>query len=69
MNANSVPECLHVHRGLEHKERMSVIVGVESFAIPTKVLSAEGTAVPLPNDALHVPVAKSESVLKVAQIG
>jgi hypothetical protein len=47
---------------------MGVIVGVESFAIRTKILSAEGTAVPLPNDAQHVPVAKSESMLKIAQI-
>lgn len=63
---NSAPECLHVHGGLEHKEYMSVVVRVDFFAIRAKVFSAEGTAVPLSNDAHHVPIAKGECMLKIA---
>ena len=63
---NSVPECLHVHGGLEHKEYMSVVVRVDFFAIRTKVLSAERTAVPLSNDTHHVPIAKGKCMLEIA---
>jgi hypothetical protein len=63
------PECLHVDRGLEHQEHVSVIVRVEFFAIRTKVLGAEGAAVPLPCNTHHVSVAKSEGMGKVAKIG
>ena len=47
---------------------MSVIVGVEFFAIRAKVLSTEGTAVPLPDNVKQVPVAKREGMGEVAQI-
>ena len=62
----NVPECLHVHWGLEHQEYMSIVVCVEFFTIRTKVLGAEGTTVPLSNNTHHVSVAKGECMLKVA---
>jgi hypothetical protein len=65
---NGAPEFFHVYGGLEHKEDVSVIVGVEFLAIGAKVLRAEGTAVPLSNNAMQVPVAKREGMGKVAQI-
>jgi len=37
---SKMSECLHVHGRLEDKENVSVIVGVEFFAIRTKVFSA-----------------------------
>jgi len=43
-------------------------VGVEFLAFGAKVLSAEGTAVPLSDNAKQVPVAKRERMGKVAQI-
>ena len=63
------PECLHLDGGLEHKENVSVIVGVERFAFPAKVLGAVGTAVPLSDNAYHVPVAKRKAMRKVTKIG
>lgn len=66
MCGTNAPECLHVHGGLEHKEYMSVVVRVEFFAIRTKVLGAERTAVPLSINAHHVSVAKGKCMLKVA---
>ena len=63
--SNSAPECLHVHWGLEHQEYMSVVVRVEFLTIRTKILGAEGTAVPFSNNTHHVSVAKSECMLKV----
>jgi hypothetical protein len=66
---NGAPECFHVDGGLEHKENMSVIVGVERFAIRAKILGAEGAAVPLSDNAHHVPVAKRKAMSKVAKIG
>jgi hypothetical protein len=65
---NGAPEFFHVYGGLEHKEDVSVVVGVEFLAIGTKVLSAKGTAVPLSDNAKQVPVAKREGMGKVAQI-
>jgi hypothetical protein len=65
---NGAPESLHVYWGLEHKEDVSVVVGVEFLAFGTKVLSAKGTAVPLSDNAKQVPVAKREGMGKVAQI-
>jgi quinolinate synthase len=65
---NGAPEFLHVYWGLEHKEDVSVVVGVEFLAIGAKVLSAEGTAVPLSDNAKQVPVAEREGMSKVAQI-
>jgi hypothetical protein len=65
---DNAPECLHVHGGLEHKEGMCFIMGVEFFAIRAKVRRTEGTVVPLSNNALHVPVAKGECMRNVAQI-
>jgi len=65
---SGLPECLHVYWSLEHKENVSVIVGVEFFAIRAKVLSTEGTAVPLPDNVKQVPVAKREGMGEVAQI-
>lgn len=62
------PEFIHVDGGLEHKEDVSVVVGVEFLAIGAKVLCAEGTAVPLSDNAKHVPVAKCEGMRNVAQI-
>jgi hypothetical protein len=60
---------LHVDGGLEHQENMSVVMGVKRFAIGTKVLSAEGTAVPLPEDTHHVPVAERKGMRELAKIG
>jgi hypothetical protein len=68
MCTNGAPECLHVYGGLEHKEDVSVVVGVEFLAIGAKVLSAEGTSVPLSDNAEQVPVAKRKGMGKVAQI-
>jgi hypothetical protein len=65
---NGAPEFFHVYGCLEHKEYVSVVVGVEFLAIGAKVLSAEGTAVPLSDNAKQVPVAKREGMGKVAQI-
>jgi quinolinate synthase len=65
---NGAPEFLHVYGALEHNEDVSVIVGVEFLAFGAKVLSAEGTAVPLSDNAKQVPVAKRERMGKVAQI-
>jgi len=65
---NGAPEFFHVYGGLEHEEDVSVVVGVELLAIGAKVLSAEGTAVPLSDNAKQVPVAKRECMGKVAQI-
>jgi quinolinate synthase len=65
---NGAPESFHVYGGLEHKENVSVVVGVEFLAICAEVLSAEGTAVPLSDNAKQVPVAKRKGMGKVAQI-
>jgi hypothetical protein len=62
------PEFLHVYGGLEHNEDVGVVVGVKFLAIGAKVLRAEGTAVPLSDNAKQVPVAKREGMGKVAQI-
>ena len=64
----SVPELFHVHGGLEDKEDVSVVMGVEFLAIGAKVLCAERTTVPLSDNAKQVPVAKREAMGKVAQI-
>jgi len=63
------PECLHIDGGFEHKKDVSVIVGVERFAFRAKVFSAEGTAVPLSDNAYHVPVAKRKAMRQVTKIG
>jgi hypothetical protein len=47
---------------------VSVVVGVEFLAVGAKVLSTEGTAVPLSDYAKQVPVAKRECMRKVTQI-
>jgi quinolinate synthase len=59
---------LRVYRGLEHKGDVGVVVGVEFLALGAKVLSAEGTAVPLSDNAKQVSVAKREGMGKVTQI-
>ena len=64
-----IPECSHIDGCLEHKESVSVIVGVEGFAFRAKIFSAEGTAVPLSDDAYHVPVAKRKAMRQVTKIG
>jgi hypothetical protein len=63
-----VPEFFHVYGGFEDKEYVSIVVGVEFLAIGAKVLRAKRTAVPLSDDAKHVPVAKREGMGEVAQI-
>jgi hypothetical protein len=63
------PECLHFDGGLEHKENVGVIVGVECFAFRAKVLGAVGTSVPLSDDAYHVPIAKRKGMRKVTKVG
>lgn len=65
---NGAPKFFHVYGGLEHKEDVSVVVGVEFLAIGAKVFSAKGTAVPLSDNAKQVSVAKRERMGKVAQI-
>jgi hypothetical protein len=65
---NGAPEFLQVYGGFEHKEDVSVVVGVEFLALGAKVPSAEGTAVPLSDNANHVHVAKREGMGKVTQI-
>ena len=60
---------MHIDGGLEHKEDVGVIVGVERFAFRTKVFGAESTAVPLSNNTYHVPVAKREAMRQVTKIG
>jgi len=47
---------------------MRIVVSVDGFAICTKVLSAEGTAVPLSDDALHVPVTECKGMRKIPKI-
>jgi len=66
---NSAPECLHLDGSLENKEDMSIVVGVERFAVRAKVFSAEGTTVPLSDNTQHVPVAKREAMREVTKIG
>ena len=66
---NRAPECLHVDRSLENKEDMSVVVGVECFALRAKVFSAEGAAVPLSDDTRHVPVTKRKAMREVTKVG
>jgi hypothetical protein len=65
---NGAPEFLQVYGGLEHKEDVNVVVGVEFLALGAKVHSAEGTVVPLSDNANQVPVAKREGMGKVTQI-
>ena len=65
---NGAPEFFHVHGGLEHKEDVSIVVGVEFLTIGAKVLSAERTAIPLSDYPKQVPVAKRKGVGKVPQI-
>jgi hypothetical protein len=42
---------------------------VDLFAIRTKVRGAKGAAIPLSDNPLHVPVAKSNGMRKVLKIG
>ena len=65
---NPAPECLHVDGSLENKEDMSIVMGVERFAVRAKVFSAEGTAVPLSDDTRHVPVAKRKAMREVTKV-
>jgi hypothetical protein len=67
---NGAPQCFHADWRLEHKESMSaIVVSVGCFAIPTKVLGAEGTAIPLSDNASHVQVAKRRGMHQPAKIG
>lgn len=66
---NGAPECLHLDWGLEHKENMGTVVGVYHFTVCTKVLGAVGTAIPLSDNAHHVPVAERKLMCKVTKIG
>jgi hypothetical protein len=59
---------LHIDGSLEHKERVSVIVGVELLAICAKVLGTERTAVPFADDTPHMPVAESKGMCEVTKI-
>ena len=59
---------MHVDGGFKHEENMRIVVSVDGFAICTKVLSAEGTAVPLSDDALHVPVTECKGMRKIPKI-
>jgi hypothetical protein len=60
---------LHVDGSLEHEEYVGAIVCVDFFTIRTKVLGAEGAAVPFSGNAHHVPVTKGEGMYKVVKIG
>ncbi len=64
----SAPERLHIDGRLEHDEKVSAIVGVEHLAICAKVLGTERTAVPLPDDTPHMPVAESKGMCEVTKI-
>jgi len=66
---NGAPESLHVDGSLENKEDMSIVVGVERFAVRAKVFGAEGTAVPFSDDTQHVPVAKRKAMREVTKKG
>jgi hypothetical protein len=47
----------------------AIVVSVECFAISTKFLGAEGTAIPLSDNANHVQVAKRSGMHQPAKIG
>jgi hypothetical protein len=64
------PECFHVYGGFEHKENVSVVVGVECFAFRAKIFCTVGTAVPLSSKARrHVSIATHRTVRKATKIG
>ena len=58
-----------INWGLEYEEHVRFIVGVDRLTIGAKVVRAVRTAVPLPNDLAHVPIAKRERMCKVTEIG
>ena len=65
---DGAPECLHVDGSLENKEDVSIVVGVERFAVRAKVFGAEGTTEPLSDNTHHVPVAKRKGMREVTKI-
>jgi hypothetical protein len=58
---------LHVDGSLENKEDMSIVVGVERFAVGAKVFGAKGTTVPLSDNTQQVPVAKRKAMREVTK--
>ena len=59
------PERVLIDWGLENKESMRFIVRIDRLTIGAEVLRAVCTAVPLPNDLAHVPIAKRKCMCEV----
>ena len=66
---SNTPERVLIDRGLENKESMCFIVRIDRLTIGAEVLRAVCTAVPLPNDLAHVPIAKRKRMCQVTEIG
>jgi hypothetical protein len=62
------PERVFIDRSLEYKESMSFVVNVDLLTVGAEVHGAVCTAVPLPNDLPHVPVAKCKGMCKIMQV-
>ena len=62
------PEHRLIDRSLEHEESMTSVVGVERLTICAKVLRAECTTVPLPNDAPRMRIAEDKAMLEFTEI-
>ena len=65
---SNTPERVFIDRGLENKECVRFVVGVDLLTIGAKVRRAVRTAVPLPNDLAHVFITNRETMFEVTEI-